>query len=715
MADEQQQQLPPQYSQVYSLAVKAGIKRDGTVFETAEYTDGTWCRFQRGIPKKMGGYSEIFSTFNGIPRGMIAVPYNGVNYVFAGNQSGLDVFTLSSTYGVGSGPYSAQFLPGYNGVPVVSNTTTTVTLTSTSTPILDYTKAFPIGTQIVFSQVVGATTHTVTGATFTSPNTVITFSPAISGTVSYIYSANANFTAGPNLLWQFDAQYNPSGGALELIAHPGNNLSSIDSAVNTQVQIGSILPNSSEQWSLTGLSDSGGQYPTFNPISVSGGVCVLYPYLFVYGNDGFIANNNVSTTYSVQGLTDWNGATANQVNMSSSKIIKGMPMRAGTNAPSGLFWATDSLIRVSFNGTAPYYWSYDIISSQISVMSSSSIVEMDNAYYWMGVDRFYMYSGGVKVLPNDKNVNWLFDNINYTQRQKVWATKVPRFNEIWFFYPRGTSTECNDAIIFNTKDQIWYDAGQAVGSQRSCGYTTEIFPNPLWADWNYNVTFGEPFFVIATPTGQSAPTTSQFYAKGDVTPTFGPGTYVTFSNTPSAAKYKVSSSVFINNTTIGIPGATLVTLTTALASTPAAGTAVYGVVGGYGIWQHEQGVNKISGVQESAVQSNFTTCDLSWLGGNPSTHAEAVGTNRRLHIRRVEPDFVQSGTLNMTVLGKKFANGPEEDSDPVPFGPNTINPDKIDTRIEHRQARLKFESNEVDGNYELGRILMTVELGDERP
>ena len=263
MADEQQQQLPPQYSQVYSLAVKAGIKRDGTVFETAEYTDGTWCRFQRGVPKKMGGYSEIFSTFNGIPRGMIAIPYNGVNYVFAGNQSGLDVFTLSSTYGIGSGPYSAQFLPGYNGVPVVSNTTTTVTLTSTATPILDYTKAFPVGSQIVFSQVVGATTHTVTTATFTTPNTVITFTPAISGTVTNVYSDNVNFTANSNLLWQFDAQYNPSGGALELIAHPGLNLSSIDSATNTQVQVGSILPNSSEQWSLTGLSDSGGQYPTF--------------------------------------------------------------------------------------------------------------------------------------------------------------------------------------------------------------------------------------------------------------------------------------------------------------------------------------------------------------------------------------------------------------------------------------------------------------------
>ena len=80
-------QVQPQYSQIYSLAVKPGIKRDGTVFETAEYTDGVWCRFQRGTPKKMGGYNQLFSTFNGIPRGMIAIPYNGVNYVFAGNQN----------------------------------------------------------------------------------------------------------------------------------------------------------------------------------------------------------------------------------------------------------------------------------------------------------------------------------------------------------------------------------------------------------------------------------------------------------------------------------------------------------------------------------------------------------------------------------------------------------------------------------------------------
>ena len=164
---------------------------------------------------------------------------------------------------------------------------------------------------------------------------------------------------------------------------------------------------------FSGLSDSAGQNPTYQPISVDGGVCILYPFIFVYGSHGYIANNNVDTTYANQSLFDWNGPFANQVNVAASKVVKGMTTRGGTNAPSGLFWATDSLIRVSFNSQATsIYWSYDIVSSQISIMSSSSIVEMDGTYFWMGVDRYYMYNGQVAVLPNDKNVNWLFDNIN---------------------------------------------------------------------------------------------------------------------------------------------------------------------------------------------------------------------------------------------------------------------------------------------------------------
>jgi hypothetical protein len=715
MAADNAQQDTSQFTSIYSLAIPPGIKRDGTVFQADEFTDGVWCRFQRGDAKKIGGYRTLFQSLSGIYRGMISQPSAGVNYIFAGNYNELDVFTTGINYGSGSGPFKANMLLGTTYVPVASNTTTSFTVVGNVTTI------FPAGTKVIFSQSTSPTIYTVSTSTYGGTNTVVNFSPSFGGTATQAWVANSIFTpdpaAGPyRLLWQFDSQFSPQGGQLQIIAHPGYNLQNIDNGAVSQVLVGNITPDANDQWNFTGLSDSAGSNPTYKPITVDGGVCVLYPFIFVYGSNGFIANNNVNlgiTNYSTQNFYDWNGAFANQTNVASSKIVKGMTMRGGTNSPSGLFWATDSLIRVTFTGTAPLYWRYDIISSQISIMSSSAIVEMDGVYFWMGVDRFYLYNGQVSVVSNDKNVNWLFDNLNYQQRQKVWATKVPRYNEIWFFYPRGTATECTDAIIYNVKDKLWYDAGSAVGAQRSCGYTTEIFPTPIWADWNYNPIIDIPVKVIATPTGQSAPAANQFYVSGNQTPTFSPGSSLTLKPTNSyQATYTVTSSTNIYNTTIGTPGVTLVTCSTNFTSALAAGTLVYPVAGGFNIWQHEFGTNQINLNTENAVYSSITTSDISWLTGNPSQDAKQ-GINRRMHLRRVEPNFLQSGNMSLTILGRKFAGGQnEQDSGPYYFNQDT---GKIDLRVEYRLVRLKFESNEINGNYEMGRNLITCEFGDERP
>jgi len=123
MAQDSQQE--PQYSEIYTLGLEAGIKRDGTQFEARECSDGVWCRFQRGVPKKMGGYQQIFSTFNGIPRGMIMNSNNGVNYVFSGNKNGLDIFATGQSFGVGAGPFMAQMLAGYALFTVATKTTPT--------------------------------------------------------------------------------------------------------------------------------------------------------------------------------------------------------------------------------------------------------------------------------------------------------------------------------------------------------------------------------------------------------------------------------------------------------------------------------------------------------------------------------------------------------------------------------------------------------------
>jgi hypothetical protein len=221
-----------------------------------------------------------------------------------------------------------------------------------------------------------------------------------------------------------------------------------------------------------------------NNISVSGGCVVIHPYLFVYGNNGLIQNSSAGD------FANWVAADANANNVATGKIVKGLPIRGGSTSPSGLFWAADALIRVSFQpssvGGINYYWTYDLVSSQTSIMSSSSVIEYDGIFYWAGVDRFLMYNGVVQEVPNGNNQNYFFDNVNMAQRQKVWATKVPRYGEIWFFYPKGAATECTDAIIYNVRDKTWYDAGEADGARRSAGVFSEVFPKPIWAGIDAN-------------------------------------------------------------------------------------------------------------------------------------------------------------------------------------------------------------------------------------
>jgi len=75
---------------------------------------------------------------------MIANSFNGVNYIFVGNQYGLEAFTTGTTFGVGSGPLTVNILPGYSPFTLVSNTTSTFVIAG------DVTAAFPAGMVVIF-------------------------------------------------------------------------------------------------------------------------------------------------------------------------------------------------------------------------------------------------------------------------------------------------------------------------------------------------------------------------------------------------------------------------------------------------------------------------------------------------------------------------------------------------------------------------------------
>lgn len=273
----------------------------------------------------------------------------------------------------------------------------------------------------------------------------------------------SGFTTDDRNMWQFDVAARLSGGVLtnKIVAQVAPNLTCICNSEGGELFSGDLLGTSA----LTPIVLPAGANAT-------GGVVTLHPYLFYFGSDGLIG-------WSVAGdPTDLAGAGSGSISTAGQKIVRGIALRGGPgNSPSGLFWAADALVRASYVGGTPVF-QFDTLSTQTSILSSRSVIEYDGVFYWIGSDRFLMYNGVVRDLENNYNRDWFFSNLNYAQRQKVFAFKVPRFGEIWWCFPLGDSTEPDYAIIYNVRLNIWYDTPFPNGG-RSSGTSPSVFTKPL--------------------------------------------------------------------------------------------------------------------------------------------------------------------------------------------------------------------------------------------
>jgi hypothetical protein len=681
---------------VFALDTKPGIQRDGTVFDHNFYADGEWVRFQRGRPRKILGYREMTNFINGYSRGIFVESADGFNSVYNGYNNGLQRFVCDND-GIGAGIVDYTF-----GGPVLTVGTLVggSAYTNGTYTVVALTGGSGTGakaTIVVAGTVVSSVTITTQGNSYVVGDTLSALAANIGGTGSgfsiKVATVNSNFTASDKNLWQFDGFFDATGSGNSLIlAHPGQNLDQINSTLAPAVL--AVEPSGSVAYPLR---DSQGTTPTNNYITVSGGVVSLHPYVFAYGDNGLIQNCVAGNAF------DWNGPDSNAVNVSNQKIVKGVAVRGGSNAPSGLFWALDSLIRVSYNPTTistgvtsqQLFWRYDIIGSS-TILSSQSVVEFDGIYYWCGVDRFLMYNGVIKELPNTMNQNYFFDNLNYDQRQKIWATKVNRFGEIWWFYPRGDATECTDAIIYNIREQTWYDAGEATGANRTAGYYSQVFNFPIAAG--------------------SEVSTAQVVLTQNITTTNASAVIVTAISSQVALNEVVTATgvalgAYVIAIAPGTAGNYNVTLS-AVCSASATVSATFSTQAGkVSLWQHEIGTDQIQGQNETAIYSSFETSDLGIVSGGPS-EPSMVGDNVGLHLERLEPDFVQSGEMELYITGRPFAQSEDRTTGPYLFTPDT---GKIDLREQRRELRLKFVSNVQGGNYETGRILINANVGDVRP
>jgi hypothetical protein len=392
---------------------------------------------------------------------------------------------------------------------------------------------------------------------------------------------------------------------------------------------------------------------------------------------------------------DFTGSGAGNAYITGQKIVKAMPLRGGPgNSPSGLFWSADSLIRGTYvGGTAVFQ--FDTISAQSSILAANSVIEYDGIFYWIGTDRFLSFNGVVREVENNINLNFFFDNLNYEQRQKVFAMKVPRFGEIWWCFPFGDSIEPNHAICYNVREGTWYDTTLPNGG-RGAGIFPAVFRKPLMS--GVAPQEAEAFSVAINAAGTG-------YVAGNTLAVVGGIGTITTELTVST----VNGTGGITGVTISNAGQYSTAPTNPVSVTGGAGSAAtFNVTfdNPYKFWVHEVGTDEIDGLTLNPIQSYFETADLSL----PATSQ----INKSLQVLMLEPDFVQSGDMTVQVMGRANARAPEVNGIVMTFPetPQTPQEQVVFLKTQRRELRFRFESNTLGGDYQTGLILAHVQEGD---
>jgi hypothetical protein len=284
------------------------------------------------------------------------------------------------------------------------------------------------------------------------------------------------FLGGADTGFTMDAIFDTTSNVVQLVAHAAPDDGFLSTPISTVPFIGQIDGSSPLiQFSNPGPLAGGA---VWTQPDISGGICCVQPFVFDFDSNGLLqwSAPNLPLYLGVTG-----GSTgAGQARVSAQKVVQGMALRGGgVQSPAALFWSLSEVITATYIGGTPVF-AFNTISPSSSILSSDSVVEYDGLYFWAGIDRFLVFNGTVTEVPNQQNQDWFFDNLTPGYESQTFATKIPRYGEIWWCACMFGSTVPNYACIFNLRENCWYDTALPLNTW-SAGFFAQGFKRPLFA------------------------------------------------------------------------------------------------------------------------------------------------------------------------------------------------------------------------------------------
>ena len=172
--------------------------------------------------------------------------------------------------------------------------------------------------------------------------------------------------------------------------------------------------------------------------------------------------------------TAWTASAINEAGdyllNSSGEILLGINTRGRV-----LILTTTDAHAAAYSGP-PVVYGFEQIGGQCGGVSRHCAVAIDEGAFWMSYNGFFAYNGSAVVeMPCDVQ-DYVFEDINRSEITKVFCVDNSQYNELWWFYPSGSSTENDRYVIYDYKERHW-NAGII---DRTSGVDIGVFTNPIW-------------------------------------------------------------------------------------------------------------------------------------------------------------------------------------------------------------------------------------------
>jgi hypothetical protein len=177
---------------------------------------------------------------------------------------------------------------------------------------------------------------------------------------------------------------------------------------------------------------------------------------------------------------DWTPTATNQAG--SLTLSRGSQIITAIQTRQEILVFTDSAFYSLQYLGPPFIWGSQILADNISIIGPAAAAIASGVVFWMGLDKFYMYDGSVKTMRCDLR-KFIFNDLNMTQSNQIFAITNEGFNEVWWFYCSSNSTTVDQYVVYNYLEDIWYYGTMA----RTAGLDSGIRQFPIAATYSNNI------------------------------------------------------------------------------------------------------------------------------------------------------------------------------------------------------------------------------------